>query len=108
MADRVKRLFWSADSLWAFLKDAVCNNNKFDAFQKLKSGLSESAPYRIWKRFHQAQSAIRTALTALCRPPKITSGSAAQLTVAHLEKAFQQHSLSPIAAFQASLQIFFM
>jgi hypothetical protein len=108
MADKIQRLFWSADSLWAFLKNAIRSNNKFQAFQDVKCEQSDSTPYRVWKRFDQAQSAIRTALTSLCKPPNINSDNAAQLTLAHLEKAFQKHSLSPIAAFQATLQIFCM
>lgn len=108
LADRIRRLFWSADSLWSFLKQAVSDDNKLKAFQALKSGLTESAPYRIWKRFSQAQSAIRTALAALCKPPQMDSRNTAQLTLAHLEKAFVGHSLSPIAAFQRTLQIFFI
>ena len=108
MADKIKRLFLNADSLWKFLSQAVANNNKLDAFRKLNSGLSDSAPYRIWKRFLQAQAAIRTALTGLCKPPQVASENPAQLTLAHLQKAFQEHSLSPIAAFGATLQTFFM
>ena len=56
-ANKVKRLFLTADSLWSFLKQAVSSGNKLQAFRKLNSGLSDSAPYRIWKRFHQAQCA---------------------------------------------------
>ena len=103
MADKIKRLFLTADRLWVFLKQAVGSNNKLRAFRRLNSGLSDSASYRIWKRFSKAQSAIRTALTALCKPPKINSGSSAELTLAHLEKAFGQQLLSPIAAFQVTL-----
>ena len=108
MADKIRRLFLGADSLWAFLTQAAASNNKLAAFRKLESGLSDSAPYRIWKPFCQAQSTIRTALTGLCPPPKTASNNPAQLTVAHLQKAFQEHWLSPIAAFQAKLQSFFV
>lgn len=109
MADKIRRLFLGADSLWAFLTQAAASNNKLAAFRKLNCGLSDSAPYRIWKRFCQAQTTIRTALTSLCPPPKTASDNPAQLTVAHLQKAFQEeHGLSPIAAFQATLQSFFM
>jgi len=108
MADKIKRLFLTADSLWAFLKQAVLSGNKMQAFRSLKSGLSDSAPYRIWKRFHEAQSAIRTALCPLCRPPDIASQRPAELTLAHLETTFERHSLNPIAAFQVTLQTSFV
>lgn len=108
MADKIRRLFLSADSLWAFLDNAVRANNKLQAFRKLNCALSDSAPYRIWKRFQRAQSGIRTALAPCCRQPKVEARHPAQLTLAHLKAAFDHHSLSPIAAFQAALQIFFV
>lgn len=107
-ADKIKRLFLNADCLWEFLRQAVCSGNKLQAFRSLESRLSDSAPYRIWKRFDRAQSEIRTALATLRKPPKIASGQPAQLTLAHLEAAFDQHPLNPIAAFQITLQTFFV
>lgn len=108
IADKIKRLFLHADSLWAFLQQAVLTGNKLQAFRSLESRLSDSAAYRIWKRFHKAQSAIRTALNTLCKPPQIASKQPAQLTLAHLEAAFKPHSLDPVAAFQVTLQTFFV
>ena len=108
IADKIKRLFLTADSLWEFLQQAVRTGNKLQAFQSLGSRLSDSAAYRIWKRFDKAQSAIRTALRSLCRPPQITSKQPAQLTLAHLRAAFKQHPLDPLGAFQVTLQTFFV
>ena len=107
-ADKIKRLFLDADSLWEFLRQAVLTGNRRQAFQSLESRLSDSATYRIWKRFDQAQSAIRTALGTVCKPPEIVSKQPAGLTLAHLEAAFKQHPLDPIAAFQVTLQTFFV
>jgi hypothetical protein len=108
IADRIKRLFLDAASLWEFLKQAVLTGNRRRAFRSLESRLSDSAPYRIWKRFDQAQSAIRTALGTLCKPPEIVSKQPAEVTLAHLEAAFKEHPLDPIAAFQVTLQTFFV
>jgi hypothetical protein len=108
MADKIKRLFLSADSLWQFLSGAVSSGNKLQAFRALDSGLSDSAAYPIWRRFLNAQAAIRTALNGLCEPPQIVSDCPAELTLAHLHKAFNEHPLSPIAAFGANLQSFFI
>jgi hypothetical protein len=116
MADKVKRLFLNADSLWLFLKQAADTNNKINAFRKTGSSMSDSAPYRIWKRFLKAQTAIRTALSALCPPTKTTSEDAAQhasalptqSTIDHLKDAFKGNALNPVAAFQAALQTFFI
>ena len=106
-ANRIRRLFLTADALWAFLKGAVTSGNKLQAFRDLQSGLSDSAPYRIWKRFLRAQSAIRTALGRWRPPPRITSSRPEELTLAHLVAACGNHP-SPIAAFQAKLQACFM
>ncbi len=108
IADRIKHLFLSADSLWQFLKAAVSSGNKLSAFRNLNSGLSDSAPYHIWRRFLNAQAAIRTALARMCEPPQIESDCPAKLTLAHLGQAFKEHPLSPIAAFGAALQSFFI
>lgn len=111
IADKVKRLFLSAEQLWAFLNQAAATDNKRQAFKKLNSSMSDSAPYRIWKRFQKAQSAIRTALSTMCPPPKLDStqatvGGPSDSTLAHLTKAFGGHQLNPIAAFQLAMQTF--
>ena len=107
-ADKIKHLFLSADSLWQFLSNAVSSGNKLQAFRNLNCGLSDSATYHIWRRFLNAQVPIRTALLALCEPPPLISDCSAKLTIAHLAKAFKEHKLSPIAAFAATLQTFFI
>jgi hypothetical protein len=108
MAERIKHVFLSAQSLWQFLSDAVSSGNKLDAFRKLHCSLNHSAAYRIWKRFSSAISSIRTALCTLCEPPRIDSDCPAHLTLAHLQKAFNASTLSPIAAFAVKLQRFFL
>ena len=107
MADKVRRLMLTAGALWKFLKQAVVTGNRLQAFRDLESGLADSAHDRIWKRFREAQSAIRTALGRLCEPPKIASEQPTELTLAHLEAAFPEEPC-PIAAFQVRLQAFFM
>lgn len=106
-ADKVHRLFLNAESLWAFLKNAVTSGNKLQSLRDLESGLSDSAPYRIWKRFLQAQTAIRTALARMCETPECTAEQPAAQTLAHLEAAFGDQPC-PIAAFQLRLQTSFM
>lgn len=108
MADKIKNLFLSAESLWKFLNSAVSSGNKLQAFRKLDSGLSDSSAYHIWRRFQNSLSAIRTALLGLCEPPSLDSDCPAQLTLAHLQQAFKQHALSPIAAFATTFQRFFI
>lgn len=113
ITNRVKRLFLDAPDLWDFLLQVAETGNKFKAFETLRSSMSESAPYRIWKRFLSAQAAIRTALFTICPPPrgvestKIPSESAGG-TIAHLKEAFKSHALDPVSAFQVRFQSFFM
>lgn len=115
IADHVKRLFLDAQSLYRFLELAATSGNKSQAFRNLQSSMSRSATYRIWKRFLNAQSAIRTALTAFCPPPKqtlsagnSTAKSSARATLEHLKEAFKQSTLNPIAAYQDATQSFFI
>ena len=108
LADKVKRLRLNANDLWTFLKQAVTCGNKMQAFRSLNWELSDSAPYRIWKRFVEAQAAIRTALHPMCKPPDVISNQPAATTLAHLEAAFTRHPCGPIAAFQATLQTSFL
>jgi len=112
IADKVKRLFLSAEQLWTFLNQAATTDNKRQAFRNLNSSMSDSAPYRIWKRFQKAQSSIRTALSTIGPPPKLdspqpTAGGPTDGTLAHLAKAFAGNPLNPIAVFQVTLQTFF-
>lgn len=114
LANTIKRLSLSAQQLWQFLSCAACASNKASAFEALGSSLSHSTAYRIWNRFQKAQSAIRTALTRLCPPPRLESLEPAQHTLEHLKTAFQwvpeSESIAPnpIAYFQAQLQICFL
>lgn len=106
-ADKIKRLWLTADALWKFLKQAVESGNKIQAFRNLNSGMSDSAPYRIWKRFREAQSAIRTALGRLGGPPKTAHSQPTHQTLAHLEAALGDHPC-PLVAFQVTLQTSFV
>ncbi len=85
----------------------MTTGNKLQAFRDLNCGLSDSAPYRIWKRFVEAQSAIRTALSPWCQPPNVVSDHPTALTFAYVQAAFVDHP-SPIVAFQVKLQTSFM
>ena len=106
MADQVKHLFLSAESLWQFLSTAAETGNKLKAFQQLKSGLSDSSAYHIWRRFQNSLTTIRTALSELCQPPSSDSDCPAKQTLLHLRQAFKEHPLSPIAAFAATFKRF--
>ncbi len=108
LAGVLKKFSITAQSLWRFLRSIADSSSKIEAFRCLKSPMSVSSCYRLWKRFSTSQSRIRTFLASLSPPPKLptTSCPIAQ-TIAHLESVFCNRTMptSPIAAFQAHFQI---
>lgn len=131
VAGQVKRLSINATELWQFLDLVDKGGNKRLAFARLNCDLSPSAPYRIWKRFREAQPAIRTALSTMLEAPQgdqhqpnrsqPNSRHATSGTLAHLREAFKaslanpKDSLTnpsghdnPIAAFQITFQTFLL
>jgi hypothetical protein len=107
-ADILNRLCIGAKNLWAFIKGAINFDNKAQALRVLNVDLDSSFAYRIWKRFRDCQSHMRTALSRCCPPPALpsTSEDVAQ-TIAHLEAAFPD-APCPISAFQHQLQLSFL
>jgi len=112
-ADKIRRLSLTTDALWRFLQFAVVGGI-LAAIGALHCQLSERTWQRIWQRFDQGQSKIRTALCGRCPPPELppklptkpTRQPAAQV-LAHLQAAFPDDNC-PIAAFQHTLQTFFV
>lgn len=116
-AEKLRRLSLNAGSLWNFLQGVASGKSKLQAFRDLSCMLSDSAPYRIWKRFEKAQTLLRTVLSSRCPPPDVISHEPrkpggqrlASLTqvIAHLEAAFPKEAY-PISAFQRATQSFFL
>jgi hypothetical protein len=112
-ADKIRRLSLTTGALWRFLQYAVAGGI-LAASRAVDGRLSERTWQRIWKRFDQGQSKIRTALCGRCPPPdlppllpkKPTRQPAAQV-LAHLQAACPDPHC-PIAAFQHSLKTFFV
>jgi hypothetical protein len=112
-ADKIRRLSLSAGFIWKFLTAAVASS-VLAAYRALPHFRSDRTLQRIWTRFHRGQSKIRTALSALCRPPALPatlpakpSHQAAAQVLAHLQAAFPDADC-PIAAFQHTLHTFFI
>jgi hypothetical protein len=109
LADKIRRLSLTAQTLWTFLLRAVAGS--IAAACRAGNGhLCNRTWQRIWKRFHLAQSSIRTTLFARCPPPKPPPNSArrpAAEILAHLEAAFP-NDYCPIAAFQHTTRTFFV
>ena len=111
-ADKVRRLSLTAAGLWRFLLHAVRSSLR-DAIHAANCHLSDRSMQRIWKRFDQSQSNIRTALFTQCPPPQLPAHPApthparrtAAHALAHLQAAFPD---CPIATFQHTLRTFFI
>ena len=112
LADKIRRLSLTTSGLWRFLQLAAADSI-LAAIRAVACYLSDRTLQRIWKRFDQGQSKIRTALSARCPPPELPPGQApprrpaAQQVLAHLQAAFPDADC-PIAAFQQTLRTFFV
>jgi hypothetical protein len=108
LADKIRRLGLTTGALWQFLQRAVAGGIRA-AIRTIDCHLSDRTLQRLWRRFDQGQSKIRTALSGWCPPPELpepTHRPAAQV-LAHLQTAFP-NAPCPIATFQHALRAFFV
>jgi hypothetical protein len=110
LADKIRRLSLTTHGLWKFLQRAVAGTIAA-AIRAADCRLSDRTWQRIWKRFDQGQSKIRTALLERCPPPESPAEPArrpaAAQVLAHLQAAFSNADC-PIAAFQQVMHTFFV
>jgi len=104
----LKHCTMTADSFWLFLKNISLEWSKLRSFRSLNLPFSNSTIYRLWKRFDHSQSRIRSVLSRMSSPPKLTRAQKPFLqTIHHLMFHFGgQHC--PIAAFQQHYQTAFL
>jgi hypothetical protein len=109
IAGKIRRLSLTSGALWRFLQRAAAGSIGA-AIRAVDCHRSDRTWQRIWKRFDQGQSKIRTALFGRCPPPEPPPKPAhrpqAQV-LAHLQAAFPD-APCPIAAFQQTLRTFFV
>jgi hypothetical protein len=107
-ADKIRRLSLTAGCLWRFLQRAA-TSSILAAIRAFDGHLSDRTWLRMWKRFDQGQSKIRTALSGRCPPPELPESSQrpAAHVLAHLQAAFPD-AHCPIATFQHSMRTFFV
>jgi len=112
-AGKIRRLSLTTGALWRFLQCAVAGGI-LAAIRALDCQLSDRTMQRIWKRFDQGQSKIRTALCRRCPPPELLprppanpARQPAAQVLAHLQAAFPDVQC-PIAAFQHTMHTFFV
>jgi hypothetical protein len=113
LASKIRRLSLTTAALWLFLQQAIVLG-VLAAGRAADCRLTERTWQRIWNRFDQGQSKIRTALRGRCPPPEQPPRSPVQRgrlpaaqVLAHLQAAFSD-SHCPIADFQHTLQTFFV
>jgi hypothetical protein len=107
LADKIRRLSLTTTALWAFLQCAVADGI-VAAIGASDCHRSERTWWRVWRRFRLGQSKIRTALSGRCPPPGLPAEHRpAAHVLAHLRAAFPDADC-PVAAFQQTLQTFFV
>lgn len=110
VANKIRRLSLAAATLWRFLQLAIVGS-VLAAARIIDCHLTDRTWQRIWTRFHQAQSQIRTALFDCCPPPELAAGSTRRPTAAHILAHLQAtfpHADCPITAFQQATRTFFV
>jgi hypothetical protein len=112
-ADKIRRLSLTTGCLWRFLQCAATGCMPA-AIRAADCHLCDRTLQRIWQRFDQGQSKIRTALSGRCPPPELPARLPTQpehrpraQVLAHLQAAFPNADC-PIAAFQHTLHTFFV
>jgi len=113
LADKIRRLSLTTGALWRFLQVALAGS-VLAAGRALDCQRSDRTWQRIWNRFGQAQSKIRTALYGRCPPPQaplplsaLGARQSAAQALAHLQAVFPGCHC-PIAAFQHAMHAFFV
>lgn len=107
LADKIRYLSLTTGCLWRFLQ-RLATGTIVVAIAAVKAYHSDRTWQRIWRRFRQNQSHIRTALSNTCPPPELPADPPARPMVhvlAHLRTAFPDADC-PIAAFQQAMGTF--
>ena len=110
IATKIRRSSLTTGTLGAFLRPAVVGSLA-DAIRDAAARRSPRSWYRIWARFHRAQSRIRTALLSRGPPPTGPPAPARRPdlahVLAHLHATFP-HAECPFAAFQQATRSFIL
>lgn len=108
LASTLKRLRVSAATLWSFVDLVLTLRNTAQALRDLRSPFSISSAYRLWQRFKERQSALRTILSKCCAAPVLPHSRCDEdLTAAHLKAACAGASC-PATEFQIRFQTAFL
>lgn len=103
LGEVLKRFVVRANTLWIFLQGIADGFNKSSAWQKAQSGFSVQSGYRLWQRFHQAQSYVRTLLCRRGPPPFVDSEQPIAQLMQHFKSVFDSNTC-PFESFQVAFQ----
>lgn len=100
----IKYFTFTACTIWSFLNNIINGLNIFQAFKILNIKASASTPYRLFARFKEKQSELRSMLFRLTKPPDSSKyDNSVFQTIEHLIKAFKNCEC-PVSAFQYTTQ----
>jgi hypothetical protein len=101
----IKSFTTTAVTLWIFLTAILSGLSIFKAQEKITTPHSCQTFYKIWNRFRQKQSHIRTCIYPKIKEQTLSSNlrDSPLETIQHLKSIFGSHK-EPIMAFQHQLQ----
>ena len=106
--DLLKRVAVGARSLWRFFEALLAGMSQMKAFDFLALPFSFSTLHRLYRRFKNNQTRLRSRLSSLIKPPPSSLGEEPEhQTLRHLQDAFPD-SACPLAEFQRTFQISFI
>lgn len=90
-------------TLWSFLKRVSLGLNRKAAWQQVQKGFSIQSGYRLWHRFNQAQTQMRTLLCRHGPPPDCDSEQPFIQLIQHFSSVFISNTC-PFESFQMQFQ----
>lgn len=103
----IKRLRTTTKTLWTFLMHLSQGMSRLKAYRKAGGHLKTSSIYRLYSRFIDHCSQIRTLLFQCGSPPILAHCNNPSIqTIAHLKFVFK-HDSCPISQYQSAFQVSF-
>jgi hypothetical protein len=100
----IKSFTFTANTICNFLNNIINGFSIFQAFNILNVPFSSSTPYRLFSRFRQKQSELRSLLSRFNSPPFNSNYiNPVFLTIQHLMNTFNNCEC-PVSAFQYTAQ----
>lgn len=102
LGNTLPRRYFSADELWAFIRELLDARSIKSAWERSGLLMSLDTAYRLYHRLNRCQSTLRTRLSGRSPPPEMKAGVPLLHVLAHLKEVFS--GTSPVTAYQLSFQ----